>query len=272
MSTGINSQWATFRATNSIAQYQNKVAANVGRLSTGSRFNSAADDPAAMAFTQRLRGNVGSLEQVDMNMQNSATGLKVADSAYSTAIEIVQKMREIVAGATDPMLDDADAKVAGSELTVLDGQLSNLKSSATYNGKTILGAASGFKFEFGGDTKQTLTIAANDLKGSKLSKTSVTLSKAGSAAAAKLSTLTTRINELTAEQAKIGAWEEALGYMSEFVANKTAIHQEAESNVGDVNIAKEMAAYVKNSVSLQAGQLILSQYNQNAYSVLNMLQ
>ena len=264
MATGINSQWASFKAANYIGNYTSKVSANVTRLASNTKFATAADNPAGLAFTQRLRANTGGVEQVAENLQNSQALFKVADTAYSSAIDILTRIKELAAQASDPSLDDADAANAGTQVTTLLTQITNIKSTATYNGKTIFGGE--FIFELGGDTSTPATAAITDM-------TAPTVTTFSSVAEAKtqLGAVTADIATLTGEQAALGGWESGLGYVSDFVNNKAAVYQEAESNAGDANVAKEMAAYVRNSVSLQAGQLILAQHNQNAYSVLNLL-
>ena len=265
MSTGINSQWASFKAANYIGNYTSKVSANVTRLAGNTKFATAADNPAGLAFTQRLRANTGGVEQVAENLQNSQAVFKIADNAFGSAIEILTKAKELAAQASDPSLDDADAANAGTQITNLLGQLANIKSAATFNGKTVLGGT--FNIEIGGDTSVPVSTGTiNGMPTVTANVTSVATAKAA------VTSLNNQIKTISGYQANVGGWESALGYISDFVNNKAAVYQEAESNAGDANVAKEMAAYVRNSVSLQAGQLILAQNNQNAYSVLNLLQ
>ena len=270
MVSSINGQGAISRAANYIGNYANKTAANVTRLSGNTRFASGADNPAGLSYGQRIRAKSMGVEAAAENMQNSQTVAKIADSAYSSILDILAKARELTSQATNPEYSDDDAKAASGAVGVLYGRIEEIEGLAKFNGNSVLENA--FVFEAGGDETNTITISATDLYKATTaaggSVSAVTFISA-SAAASALSTIDTQIDKVTALQAKAGAWEAALGYVSDFVNNKAAIYQDASDNANNVNIATETANYVRNQIATQAGQYILAQ--QNAYSVLNLL-
>ena len=83
--------------------------------------------------------------------------------------------------------------------------------------------------------------------------------------------LDSNIETLAKAQGKTGGYVNALGYIADGTASDSAAMWTAYSTFAETNIASEMSKYVKNSVLNQSAQLILSQYNQNAYAVLNLL-
>ena len=270
MVSSINGQGAISRAANYIGNYTNKTAASVTRLSGNTRFASGADNPAGLSYGQRIRAKSMGVEAAAENMQNSQTVARIADSAYSSILDILSKARELTSQATSPEYDADDVAAASDAVDILYGRISKIEDLATFNGNPVL--ENKFDFEAGGDATNTLTISNDALKKATSSSVPTTLTfSSASVAATKLSTIDTHINTVAKLQAKAGAWEAALGYVSDFVNNKATIYQDAADNANNVNIATETAAYVRNQIATQAGQYILAQQNQNAYSVLNLL-
>ena len=242
MAASITGQGTIARAANYINSYTNKTAANVTRLSGNTRFASGADNPAGMAFAQRIRAKSLGVEAAAENMQNSQTVAKIAESAYSSILDILTKARETASQATNPEYSNTDAASAGNAVKTLYSQVTNIEKLATFNGKKVL--TESLAFEAGGDA--TVSISVGSFGASGVTAPSIT-------------------TPATAETAA------GLGYVADFVNNKASIYQEASDNANNVNIPTETAAYVRNTIATQAGQYILAQQNQNAYSVLNLL-
>ena len=272
MAASITGQGTIARAANYINSYTNKTAANVTRLSGNTRFASGADNPAGLAFAQRIRAKSMGVEAAAENMQNSQTVTKIAESAYSSILDILTKAREMTSQATNPEYSDADAKTASTAVQALYDRIGNIESLATFNGQSVLDNAK-LDFEAGGDAKTVVSIAASTFK----KATTAGVAKADAAfttpatAETALAKIDGHIDKVTAAMATAGAWEAGLGYVADFVNNKASIYQEASDNANNVNIPTETAAYVRNTIATQAGQYILAQQNQNAYSVLNLL-
>ena len=271
MAASITGQGTIARAANYINSYTNRTAANVTRLAGNTRFASGADNPAGMAYGQRVRAKAMGVEAAAENMQNAQTVTKIAESAYSSILDILSKAREMASQATNPEYSDTDAATASSAVQTLYGQISKIEDVATFNGKSVL--SNEFKFEAGGDATKTIDISSTDLIKAVTAGVSgepVAFTTPATASTA-LSTIDGHIDKVTGLMAKAGAWEAGLGYVADFVNSKAAAYQEASDNANNVNIATETAAYVRNTIATQAGQYILAQQNQNAYSVLNLL-
>ena len=268
MVASINSQSSISRAANYVGNFTNKAAASVTRLAGNTRFASGADNPAGMAYGQRIRAKAMGVEAAAENMQNSQTVAKIADSAYSSIIDILSKAREIASQAANPEYSANDFGAAKSAMDILYGQISKIEGAATFNGVSVF-ENDDLIFEVGGDATQTVKIAEL-VKASDTADEAPDLGEASDAQAA-LAEIDGHIDAVTKLQATAGAWEAALGYVADFVNSKASIYQDASANANNVNIATETAAYVQNTIATQAGQYILAQQNQNAYSVLNLL-
>ena len=80
------------------------------------------------------------------------------------------------------------------------------------------------------------------------------------------------LNRALAEQTKLGALENRLGYTSDNITTMNENLETAISTYRDSDIAKEMTDYMKYSVLNQASQYMLAQASQNAYSIVQLLQ
>lgn len=260
MAIGFDSRWASYNAANRITSYNSKLESSVGRITSGMRINSAADDPAGIVTSEKIRDRIGALDQANINAQNDHALVKTADSYLSEAVDILQRMKELAVHATDSALEPDSLEGLKYEVSALNDRLTSL-AGAKYGGQSLFNGA--LTFNLGADASQTLEFnVASDAF-------SVDTSNLGTTDA--LSDLNEQLDKALKEQSKVGGWMNALGYINEGIENESTNLQSAHSTAYDTDVAREMTSYVKNSVLLQSAQLILSQQNNNAYSVLNLI-
>lgn len=276
MASSINGSWSIARAANYMGNHTNRISSNVVRLAGNTKFATGADNPAGRSFAQRTRNMANSVTQAAENLQNGQTMFKIADAAYSSILDSLTKAREIASQATDPNYTTADTDAANSSISTLYAQAKEIATSATFNGNSVLNTA--FTLEAGGDTSNTIstttsTLPSFDENAPQVVAADDTATPPVEAVTAStvVSKIDEHINAVMKNQAAAGAWEASLGYVADFVNNKGALMQDAADNAGNVNIATETAAYVRNQIALQSAQYIAAQQNQNAYSVLNLL-
>lgn len=278
MGIGFDSRWASLNVANHINNYTTKLENSVGRITSGMRINTAADDPAGLTIDQKVRDRIGALDQAAQNAQNDTAILKVADNAYSEAVGILQRMKELAVQASDPTMETEGRAALNMEFTTLDTRLTDIANNTRYGNLYLFGEKdgaslekaleSGLTFQLGADvgTKLAATVAEDNL----VVATQLNLADAATAQATA-TTLDGKLADVLVGQAQVGAYENALGYINEGIQTESTALQSAHTQAFDTDIAREMTQYVKNSVLLQSAQLILSQHNQNAYSVLNLL-
>jgi len=269
MAIGFDSRWASLNVANRINSYSTKLESSVGKITSGMRINSAADDPAGIVTSEKMRDRIGALDQANVNAQNDQALVKVADSALSETVDIYQRLKELAVHATDGAIAADPNALAGitTEASALENRIKDIAANTKYSGQTIFGTTFSFYLGVDGtaDSKMDVNIAAPG------NPPAVSGVASADDAAGILTELDTNLNAVLAEQAKLGGYMNALGYINEGIENESVNLQSAHQTGYDTDIAREMTQYVKNSVLLQSAQLILSQHNQNAYSVLNLL-
>lgn len=276
MAIGFDSRWASYNAANRITSYNSKLESSVGRITSGMRINSAADDPAGLITSEKMRDRIGALDQANINAQNDHAFVKTADSALGEVVDIYQRLKEIAIQATDGAISTDDRAGLSVEAAALEGRLKDIKANTAYGSQKIF-SAEDFKFYTGVDGNEDALI---EVKGSELFAddfSGITVSTSlGDADTAKGllasdADLTKNLTSALKAQSQIGGYMNAFGYINEGIENASVNLQSAHSTAFDTDVAREMTSYVKNSVLLQSAQLILSQQNNNAYSVLNLI-
>ncbi|MGE5417278.1 MAG: hypothetical protein ACM3UZ_11140 [Acidobacteriota bacterium] len=82
----------------------NKIAKSLEKLSSGLRINRAADDAAGLAISEKMRGQIGGLNQAVRNSQDGISLLQTAEGALNETHSILQRMRELAVQAANEHL------------------------------------------------------------------------------------------------------------------------------------------------------------------------
>ena len=272
MRVGENSDFQALNMSRLTTRHTNNANANVAKLASGSRINTGADDPAGVVVAAKLRGRASGADAAAQNAQNAATWAKTADNAYSQALDILYREREIVTQATDGTNAlGGDTAGIGKELEVLDQRLTDLATSTKFGDQAVWSA---FRGLFGTDATQDTDA---------IDSGAITLTAPGSSgltaddltdpedAQGAIATIDGLIESVAKAQGEAGGFVNAFGYIADGLAAESSNMWDAHTSFTETNTAKEMTNYVKNSILTQQAQLINAQYNQNAYSVLNLL-
>ena len=95
-------------AYKNLSSTQSSLNANIGRLSSGLRINSTADDSAGSNVSVRMSNQVRGMSQANRNAQDANNLLATAESGLSDISDIVSKMRELAVQASTDTLNDND--------------------------------------------------------------------------------------------------------------------------------------------------------------------
>ena len=270
MAIGFDSRWASLNVANRITSYSTKLESSVGKITSGMRINSAADDPAGIVTSEKMRDRIGALDQANVNAQNDQALVKTADSALSEVVDIYQRIRELAVQASDSNLDPTGIPAITEEVTALQNRAKDINDNTKFAGQALFGGTFNFRLGVDGSDESDLSVTIATLADIDVAGDLGTADSANDVLKSD-SEFSTNFNTVLGEQAKLGGYMNALGYINEGIENESTNLQSAHSIAFDTDVAREMTQYVKNSVLLQSAQLILSQHNQNAYSVLNLL-
>ena len=159
-----------------------------------------------------------------------------------------------------------------AEVQIMNMTLSDLGLTGTVTAKTASAATDGVANVANANAKDYIEQSLKYLDASKALLDQVTFSDAGSTTKVVKGKLTLALEKAIENQSNIAAADSGLGYISDSLTSQVDAFETADANMREVDVAKEMSSYVRNTLLLQTTQFMMAQYNQNAYSVMNLLQ
>jgi flagellin len=267
MALRIQNNVEAFNAHRNLAGTESKLATSMERLSSGYRINRAADDAAGLAISERLRGQIGGLDQSQRNVQDAVSLVQTAEGSLTEVHSMLQRIRDLAVQYKNGSLSNADRTAIQSEVNQLASEIERIGSTSQFNGINLLNAAQTVSFQVGASDGQVISMSLISL-GSQVGTSYFALSAAGTSDIAEIDTA---IDVVSAARSTFGAIQNRLGYTLE----NAAIYEEnltaSESRIRDVDMASEMVNFTKLQILQQAGTSMLAQANTSSQGVLTLL-
>lgn len=139
MALTINTNVSSLNVQRQLAGSQNALATAMHRLSTGMRINSARDDAAGLAISERFTTQIRGNTQAARNVNDGISLLQTADGALSGVTNNLQRIRELAVQASNSTNSTSDRQALQAEVTQLASEIERVGSSAQFNGMYIFG-------------------------------------------------------------------------------------------------------------------------------------
>ncbi len=241
------------------------------RLSSGYRINRAADDPAGLAISEKMRAQIRGLGQSARNIQDGISLLQTAEGALNETHAILQRMRELGVQAANDTLTDNDRDLLNIEFEELKKEVNRISKDTNFNTKTLLdGTQTSIKIQAGANSGQSIELNIGNMSGDSIGLKDLSISTREKADAA-IAGMDEAIKQVSCERSKMGAYTNRLEHAYNNAVNMEENLTAAESRIRDADIAKEMMTLAKANILMQAGQYVLSLHIQQAQSVLQLL-
>jgi flagellin len=137
MSMVVRNNLSAVNTLNTLNRNQTALSKNLEMVSSGMRINSARDDASGYAISERMRVQIRSLNQDNLNTQNGNSMMKVAEGAVQSTVDILKTLKEKVIDAANDTNTDADRAFIQKELDQSIDQI-NDNANVTYNGKYLV--------------------------------------------------------------------------------------------------------------------------------------
>jgi len=286
MSLGILNNISALQAENQLALTSAAAAKSLQQLSSGSRINSGSDDAAGLAISDGLNANVAALNQSSLNATNAIGALQTADGALSQISSLLNRSVTLATEASNSGLSLSQSKAIDTEFQALLSQITNISSSTSFNGATLFGStvtaftsdgtnnvSIGNTVAASGSTDLGLGTATTGTTANAVANLTGTTPGAGATnAQAALALITAAISTVSAQRGTLGATVEQLHAASAVNTNEAENLKGASSNITSADISTVVANDTKYSILQQTGISALQQANQQAQSVLKLLQ
>ena len=134
----INTNVSAMNTLRQLGNSSREFAKSVGRLSSGFRINSAADDAAGLGIANKIRADVRSMRQASRNAEQANSVLQIAEGATATISSIVDRMKELATQAASDNVDDAGRGRIKTEFDGLTSEISAIAATTKFQGKTLI--------------------------------------------------------------------------------------------------------------------------------------
>ena len=253
------------------------------KLSSGYRINRAGDDAAGLAISEKMRGQIRGLNQASRNAQDGISLIQTAEGALNETHAILQRMRELVVQAGNTGTNDTtDLQKIQDEINALQKELggvpedSGISDRTQFNGKALLNGTvtTGFIFQIGANSGQQVSLTISSMSAASLGVGSIDVESFATDSTAfdtQLQAIDDAIEDVSTQRSALGAMQNRLEHTIKNLDNAAENLQAAESRIRDVDMAKEMMEYTKQSILNQAATAMLAQANQVPQNVLQLL-
>jgi len=134
----VRSNSTVSQAYNNLSRVQSSLNANIGRLSSGLRINSASDDSAGSSVAVRMVSQINGMKQANANAQQANNLLQTAESGLSDISDILGRMRELAVQASTDTLNDIDRDSIDLEFQALGDEITRIASATEYDDNVLL--------------------------------------------------------------------------------------------------------------------------------------
>ena len=138
----INRNMSAVIASNQLLRTENKMTKTMERLSTGLKINSAEDNPAGVAISNKMRAQIDALDKAGDNSTDAISVMEIADGALNEVTSIIQRMRELSVQAASGVYTFDDKQAIQSEIAQLRDEVDRVSSNTEFNTKELLDGSS----------------------------------------------------------------------------------------------------------------------------------
>ncbi|MFD0668493.1 flagellin N-terminal helical domain-containing protein [Ramlibacter sp. MAHUQ-53] len=277
----INTNVKALVAQNALTVNNRSLSKTMEQLSTGKRINSAADDAAGLAISNKMTAQIRGLNQAVRNANDGISLLQTAEGATQEITNMLQRMRELAVQAANDTYSSADRSALQLEYDELSDEITRISDNTKWNNMSIfktsasgaIGTSGVVYFQVGIDGTSGMTISATfeGMDITSLSAASGSLTTQSGAQSA-LTSLDNAIAKVDTFRAKLGAKINRLTYAADNLSNISTNTAASRSRIMDADYAQATTELARTQIIQQAGTAILAQANQAPQSVLSLLQ
>lgn len=283
----INTNTIALSTANILSQRDVAQGTSLEKLSSGYRINRAADDAAGLVISQKLRAQISGLKVATRNAQDGISMMQVAEGAYASAEDHLQRMSDLLIQYASIDASDTVGKAAvANEWSLLRVDAGVIFQNTTWGDDHFLAGLFDRTFQVGpgagdvihatildGVAGEALAHGAGILTPETLAiDDTVDYSQYGGTGTVDMATaVKNAIDAVSAGRAFFGSIQNRLESTLASLQNATENLMASESRIRDTDMAQEMVTFTKHQILAQAGTAMLAQANQLPAVALRLL-
>lgn len=274
MAQVVNTNVMALNAQRNLNNTSKSLQTALQRLSSGLRINSAKDDAAGLAISERFTAQIRGLNQAARNSADAISLAQTAEGAFAEITTNIQRIRELAVQSTNASNSSADRASLQAEVSELQAEIGRV-AGTKFNGIAIIGAdATTFNFQVGANNGDTIAVTTSNITTNAsyaaLATTGTVATSGG--AATMITSADSFLSAVSSARAKLGAVQNRFESVIRNTQNTAENLSAARSRIQDADFAAETAALTRAQILQQAGVAMLSQANSVPQNVLSLLQ
>ncbi|MES2153173.1 MAG: flagellin [Pseudomonadota bacterium] len=174
MTANINTNIASLNSQRNLNVSQGSLATSLQRLSSGLRINSAKDDAAGLAISERFTSQIRGLNQAVRNANDGISLAQTAEGGLQTAGDLLQRVRELAVQSANGSNSTSDRASLQGETLQLTQELNRVANTTQFNGQNVLdGSLTNSQFQVGANANQTISVGISSAKASDIGNNKV---------------------------------------------------------------------------------------------------
>jgi flagellin len=185
MAAVINTNISSLNSQRNLTSSQASLATSLQRLSSGLRINSAKDDAAGLAISDRMTSQINGLNQAARNANDGISMTQTAEGGLATATDLLQRMRTLAVQAANGTNSASDRASLQEEVGQLQQELNRVANTTQFNGQNVLdGSLSNAQFQVGANANQTINFSISNTQASAIGNNAIKSNGTSTAATA----------------------------------------------------------------------------------------
>ncbi len=169
MALTINTNVSSLNAQRNLGKSQADLSRSMQRLSSGLRINSAKDDAAGLAISDRMTSQIRGLNQAARNSNDGISLAQTAEGALQETTNILQRMRELAIQSANDTNSASDRASLQAEVNQLQQEMTRIATSTSFNGRNVLdGTLNNAQFQVGANANETISFSIPSAKAAEL--------------------------------------------------------------------------------------------------------
>jgi len=292
----INSNQSAVIAETNLQNTNDQLGQSLNELSSGLQITGAWVNPAGYEIAQGLNATGLGITQATANANNGNSLINIASGALSTIQGMLGTMQTLATNAANGTNSTENLQALNSEFSQLASEITQIASSTSFNGLTLLNGGSGdtiavnnFTFQIGTNSNTTasqisvsiqgvaanllgLTSASGTVVNSAISNVTLVGSTTNNTAAlVALSAVQAAINQVSGISGQLGSYQNRVTQIMANLQTEGTNTSAAYDNIMDVNFAQETSQYTLLSTLAQSGEAMLSQASTVNQGLLNLV-
>ncbi|TGY43785.1 flagellin [Clostridium sartagoforme] len=259
-------------------------ASALNKITTGSKINSAKDNPNKLGVSEGLRIQIRSLQMAERNIQDGVSMMQATDGSINSIGESLLRIKELTVQANGVAVDD-DLKVIQTEIDHIKAQINQTAETSEFNGVKLLNSErvtnnnypKVLKHTVGANTNEDMNIpifnlttdVLSDKEGNTLEGLDVTDKSNDEVNMQIIDAAMATVNSV---RSRYGAIQNRMETSATNLTGTSSNLEKAESRIRDTDIALEMAEYARTSILQETSIALMQQTNNFPKDILRVLE